>query len=1476
MKNANLKKRVLATMVSATVAFGGVAVAAPSADADPRITNMYSALDSTDYSAAVEYNKTQSVNRDMDLMTTMYGPGWCVDAHLEVPQDSTQFDVRKLDGTSGFYGFNGDPDSGARIHPDIQKAAISLTKSMLDSYYAGESEEVRKKNFALQALLSNNLYMLDMMRGYIEGGVSYRSGKKPPEVSHEEFLQWTGFSIGRSYEKPVGQSKFYLIKNEDVFSQLNVKYGEYVTVLVPKSYNVYENLDKEPTNQRIIIVAQPGLDGYEPHKKIERITKTVTPEPTTVTQTREAETVTVTETIQPTNEVEVVEQPTVTRTKYVQPVRNVTVTETPADVTQTAWEQPEIVGVTETFTRQVEPTTVTETAPQETVTEYQGEPTTVTKTVTETPTVTADASTKTATTTATAEPVYVTETVTQPEKTETKTVTAAPKTTVSTVHTTVTNVTEVEKTTVIERYYRNFNYAFDFHGETDKSEQIEVDGLGEWTIDFIDDSNGLVEVEKKEVDGKSVLDITPVREGRGTVRIVVVDTEGNRHEYTINVVNEKTDNIVQNEVVQNNHYFNVGTGNFGQTIPVPEGWDYEIVEGGNYVTTKAVNGGLNVQVNEGILRGTVKINVFEKVDGKKTGYENNYVFNIDAMQDRFNQFRVIGNENSYKLEVADVPEKPEVISGNEDLIESIEKDEDGFWVVTPAKDASGQVVIKATDKDGKVYNINLTIKSGLNVQVQYGTFYMNEGDEVEVQAGEGYTLEPADGSALDETQWKIEQDGDVFKVTNVATATETFNLYADVDGEKVLVGVYTFVAKPQQAEKFDPFTTTHEILDRQTVIVTPGKAGNVVNSVKITEGEENATVIKENGQYRILPKQGFEGTIVVEEFIKDSKTGAEETVATHTIKVTKSTADEFEKQVSATESVSFTHNEEQSLSIVEGENLIDAANSDLEAGKIAFAPNAKGKVVIELVNSRGIVLERRIYEVTPAPVREENVELNNRTNAGINLPKGYKYEVVEGEDLVVVERVNGELKVTPKDGAQGTAVVEITDDRGNVLYRYKFVVDGTDKGSENSTLNNTFKLTEKGTFKVIRRNDNEISVQSGGEWVETHPTKDEFVLKAKGPDSVGRTVTVVETRGDVVVKRHEIDIIAEPTPLGYREERRVITNKIDGDIIKGQPNGGNFRVLRGTDLIREKQVVNGEFIVKPYEDKIGTILVEEYNEEGNPVGIYELEVPPTSEGSSIFDLTKPVGNKEKGWSFDIKGGSNSVEINLCKDKDCTERERLDDKWVKVTPTDDGSNVEILPGAPLDGVDHILLVGIKDGIRGEIEREIDITVDQGATVEQGSSSELDGKCIASIVGLSAPLLLAIPLGILSQVQIPGLEGVSAQINGAIREANDRIQRGLGIYDEDRARREAGFQGAFNVQNPEMLGMAAGSLAAITLGLLIVDGVMRACGQEEMTSSYKIGEATGSEFLMHGSSGKPAESAKPESEGTAKDETASSKK
>ena len=225
------------------------------------------------------------------------------------------------------------------------------------------------------------------------------------------------------------------------------------------------------------------------------------------------------------------------------------------------------------------------------------EPVVVTKTETVTPTATEDAPEKTNTVTETAEPVYVTSTVTQPEKTETTTVTAAPKTVVSTVHTTVTNRKEVTRTTEVERYYREYKYSLDFRN-SDKSQQLDVKGLGDWKIDFIDDSNGLVKVEKKIVDGKAVLEVTPVKEGTGDVRVVVVDAEGNRSEFIIHVVNEKTEDVEISEAVQNNHFFNVGVGGYSQTIQVPEGWDYEIVEGGNYADTEAVEGGFRLKVKD--------------------------------------------------------------------------------------------------------------------------------------------------------------------------------------------------------------------------------------------------------------------------------------------------------------------------------------------------------------------------------------------------------------------------------------------------------------------------------------------------------------------------------------------------------------------------------------------------------------------------------------------------------------------------------------------------------------------------------------------------------------------------------------------------------------------------------------------------------------------------------------------------------------
>ena len=183
LHNANLKKRILASMVAGAVAFGGAAVVAPAADADVRITSQYSTLDDSVEQAVVDYNQKQVWDDNARLSgqyKTAFGPGWCIDAHLATPTPSTAYEVRKLDGTSGFYGFNGDMGGNLKIDEDIERAAINLTKLMLTDVKQGKNADAMSKNVALQALLSNNKETLNLLRGWVAGSRNVQvPGVKP-------------------------------------------------------------------------------------------------------------------------------------------------------------------------------------------------------------------------------------------------------------------------------------------------------------------------------------------------------------------------------------------------------------------------------------------------------------------------------------------------------------------------------------------------------------------------------------------------------------------------------------------------------------------------------------------------------------------------------------------------------------------------------------------------------------------------------------------------------------------------------------------------------------------------------------------------------------------------------------------------------------------------------------------------------------------------------------------------------------------------------------------------------------------------------------------------------------------------------------------------------------------------------------------------------------------------------------------------
>ncbi|WP_168167530.1 hypothetical protein, partial [Corynebacterium sp. HMSC034B08] len=720
-------------------------------------------------------------------------------------------------------------------------------------------------------------------------------------------------------------------------------------------------------------------------------------------------------------------------------------------------------------------------------------------------------------------------------------------------------------------------------------------------------------------------------------------------------------------------------------------------------------------------------------------------------------------------------------------------------------------------------------------------------------------------------EWEWDEQ-DPWKVKNVTNGTLVFNVYKETDNGRVLIGTYTIVAKVKSDNKYPPAKVTQDVLDRNTVTL---KRGTPRNEFEVRQGEGLfEKEIDENGNWKVMPKLGTDDKIVIVE-----KFGDDELVE-YTINVTPSEIDEVRKNVKSGATVGITGD---NLKVTKGNELLDGGDIKVTKGKdplngddinqysLEFVDGANGEVVVEVLNSRGIAYQRYIFNVTPQGAREEKFELTPKSESSITMNSSEFTYKVKGEDVIDVKREGDTLQVKPKDGKTGTATVEVRSGE-TVVERYTYtVVPGKNGG--NTASSDDYKLSVDGRFTITRINNNPIEIIEGAEWVKVVEEDGKWILVPKGPESIGKTVKVIERRGDVVVRRYNIEVLPEGKQLNFEEFRTVLYKNIKDSVDFGEKY--TYKVVHGKDLVTVTEPEPGKLAIEAKPGKRGLAQIEIRDPEGNLVRVVDAVIPDTSEGElpKPRPSIKPNPGKDGSYIVDFEGGSNNVEINICTgDGSCTIVPN--DKVV-----DKGGHLEVDAGKVPGG--KLVVVPIENGVRSDKQEdyvEIDLGVDlQGNKTEKGSS-EIDGKCIASIIGLSAPLLLAIPLGILSQVRIPGLEGLSAQVNDAIRQANDQIQRGLGIHDDDRSRRAAGLQGAFNVANPEMLSLAAGSLGAITLGLFLIDGVLRACGQEEMTSSYKIGEATGQDWMMHGSSGKSSKdkAEKPSEEAGAKDKKDESKK
>ena len=741
---------------------------------------------------------------------------------------------------------------------------------------------------------------------------------------------------------------------------------------------------------------------------------------------------------------------------------------------------------------------------------------------------------------------------------------------------------------------------------------------------------------------------------------------------------------------------------------------------------------------------------------------------------------------------------------------------------------TSEVVVTEDDSDGSIKVIEARLSK-------------NEGDHIRVE--DSGSIKDSDVVISDDSKLVLKRN-EAGEIIFVATdKAQVGDMIVVKIGEKTIINV-TITDETVPNETNTQVSVVEKTIKNTQDVVLEGKG-----SYKVVKGEDKVHVYKnETGEFRFIPKEGATGEFVVEETVDGKIVRYVFTITDQ--KITR------EVTTTNTGSVSVTVTPESNeVRVAEGsENLVEVKKD--ENGKWIVLPKGPvGTAVVEIVHPEtGRVVGRYDIHIQPSI---KNYKILSIQKLKIN-------PIVDGNKLVVVAGGNlGKLEgntFVPNEDAQGRVTVHEVDADGNVVGKY--IIDIT-RGAF------THELREKDQFLIAWGENTRVDVTKGKDIVdvkvETIDGRKVWVVTPKPGKEGTAVVDLIKTINgeERVISRYYLNV--KKGEQNVRVEDKYSSN---GETIVVTPGkkGSTLKVLEGGSLVEVKENPDGSVEIVPKDPKkTGGVIVVSVDKDGNVdkqinIGLNGND-PETDEGAQLF---MPENGKD-GRSITIKLPKNKGELKLVgKDGNPVDSE----SGLKLIKKEDGTyelqwsgDVKKTPEFKLqwfvDGKlieEHIGHARTEDGnnyitfIQNPGDTDNNNTIVDNGSSNGSSVKDLDGKCIAGIVGLAAPLLLAIPVAVLSQVQIPGLEGLSAQINGAIQDANTRIQQGLGIFNEDRASRAAGFQGAFNIQNPEMLGMAGGALAAITLGLLAVDGLMRACGAEEYTSSYQVGKATGNEKLM----------------------------
>lgn len=798
------------------------------------------------------------------------------------------------------------------------------------------------------------------------------------------------------------------------------------------------------------------------------------------------------------------------------------------------------------------------------------------------------------------------------------------------------------------------------------------------------------------------------------------------------------------------------------------------------------------------------------------------------------------NEPSKPLPVATKGEWTYRVTEGATLVK-VTKDAQGL-IITPKPGAKGDVVIVVTDATGRDHEYKITVdNTAPQISIDSTNPTLHETTNMWTfngAPGTGVLTVPAGGS------WSItsglgnvnaRQDRDQLLITPKP----------DANGKQFVVEIkdqhgntvrHTISIRIRPATKVSLATleSGEQLLIDDPALPTPG------TTWKLQTGAEFITADEKNGALVVTAKDGVSGkaTILITDRLGN----------THTFSITVVDTTPQVRQVAFNlyDGGDYAFEVPTGIShrLVSGGDVVEISRNGDEL-KVKAVEGANGDAVVELVDAKNRPTARYSFKVeSTVPLVKTKlvtVDITDRTQFRVTRRDPTNtLTVISGGELVNHRSdASGAIVIDPKQGASGQVVIEERDGRGNVIVRTTLTITPVPIDVV------THHITSLDTLQLTGSN---LVVVQGAEHVDEQKLIDSFTFV---PRDGAKGQVVVESRDEM--GRTDTRYVVNITPAAVPTSTVTIPNNATHRLRIG---AGTHTVVRGGDLINVTR--DGDtLIITPRPGAIGQAEIEVRNDHGQLIARHIITV---TEAATIR-LLHPNDNGSITVTVPGSGG----ELILLTDAPShSTRPNPDNTWT--ITRNDGSPVAgdiKIQWSDGNGTTITNVVSIRLEVTNTTVTEVtEVTEVREVTVVPAvplvpatpitpptpiappapdNPREVDGKCIAAIAGLTAPLLLLIPLGILTQVQIPGLEHVHAQINSAIQNTNAKIQEGLGIYDKERAETAAGINQALAIVNPQTVALAGGALVLVAAGLLVGDGVLRTCGYEEATSSNAVIQA-----------------------------------